>query len=488
MSDTAAACLDRRRAGVLCHPTSFPGPGARGVLGIEAYRFIDFLAEAGFSVWQTLPLNPPDATGSPYLSSSVHAMDTALIDAGYLQARDWLDAGKDVVHEQDLAGIWRRFEARADADAKQALAGFEKQHAHWLEDYALYNVIKTHCDGLPWFDWLPPLRDREAGALAAFRAEHTLETRAAVLGQFLAFAQWHGIRAHAARRGVRLFGDMPIFVAHDSAEVWAHRELFQLDAQGHALEVAGVPPDYFSEQGQRWGNPLYDWRAMRAQGFAWWKARLATQLDLFDLVRVDHFRGFQAYWAIPADEPTAINGVWREAAGQALFESLHEAFKPLPIVAEDLGVITPDVEALRERFGLPGMKILQFAFDGDANNAYLPHRHVANCVVYTGTHDNNTALGWYHELDEAGRARVDDYLGYPAEAMPWPLLRCALRSPARLAMLPMQDVLSLDQAHRMNVPGSDSGNWRWRFDWHQIDAGLGARLRHLNTIYGRLAT
>ena len=280
---------------------------------------------------------------------------------------------------------------------------------------------------------------------------------------------------------------MPIFVAHDSSEVWAHQELFELDGDGHPLVVAGVPPDCFSELGQRWGNPLYNWERMRADNFKCWVDRMEAQLQLFDLVRIDHFRGFEAYWEIPANEEHAINGRWVEAPGDALFERLHEVIDPLPLVAEDLGIITPEVEALRKRYGLPGMKVLQFAFSGEPDNPYLPFNHPANSVAYTGTHDNDTSLGWYLSLDDDTRQYVDDFLGKPREVMPWPLIRCALSSHARLAILPMQDILGLDSLHRMNLPGTTEGNWQWRFEWEQIAPELASRLRRRVALSGRLA-
>jgi 4-alpha-glucanotransferase len=303
--------------------------------------------------------------------------------------------------------------------------------------------------------------------------------------QFVFFRQWHELRRAAQTRGVQLFGDLPIFVAHDSADVWAQRGYFDLDAAGQPSVVAGVPPDYFSPTGQRWGNPLYNWARMQADGFRWWIERLRTQLDLFDLVRIDHFRGFEAYWQIPADEATAINGCWVAAPGEALFQALVNELGTLPVVAEDLGMITPAVHRLREQFGFPGMRILQFAFDGGADNPYLPHNHEVNSVVYTGTHDNDTTLAWFEGLSVEQQCSVLDYLGHPGESMPWPLIRAAFASVARFAILPMQDVLQAGSGHRMNIPGSNTDNWQWRFEWDDVPAGLAGRLRHLLRIYGR---
>ncbi len=295
------------------------------------------------------------------------------------------------------------------------------------------------------------------------------------------------LKAYANERDIQLFGDMPIFVAHDSAEVWAHPELFDLDAKGMPRKVAGVPPDYFSETGQRWGNPLYDWARMSEDGYAFWVNRMHVQLELFDIVRIDHFRGFEAFWEIRAEDENAINGRWVTAPGDELFDRLHDEFDPLPLVAEDLGIITPEVDALRRRYGLPGMRILQFAFGDGPDNPYLPFHHPRNTVVYTGTHDNDTSLGWYRGLDDATREYVDDYLGRSKEAMPWPLIRCALGSRALLAVIPMQDVLALDSEHRMNLPGTTAGNWNWRFSWDEVDPDLSERLRRRVVMYGRTA-
>jgi 4-alpha-glucanotransferase len=303
--------------------------------------------------------------------------------------------------------------------------------------------------------------------------------------QFVFFRQWHRLKHHANERGVLMFGDLPIFVAHDSADVWAHRDQFAVHADGSLVTVAGVPPDYFSETGQLWGNPHYDWSRMAVDNFRWWKQRFRSQAELMDLLRVDHFRGFEAYWEIRAGAKTAVEGRWVKAPGDALFTTLRAHFPRLRIVAEDLGIITPEVNALRFRHGFPGMKVLQFAFDGGADNPYLPHNCEIDSVVYTGTHDNATTVGWFSGLTERQRKHVYGYLGNPQDAMPWVLIRAALASVARLAVVPMQDLLALDNAHRMNTPGTVEDNWRWRFDWDQIDPGLAARVRALVEMYGR---
>ncbi|OGI44959.1 MAG: 4-alpha-glucanotransferase [Candidatus Muproteobacteria bacterium RBG_16_64_11] len=474
--------LDKRRAGVLLHPTSLPA----GDFGTDAYRFVEFLAAACLSVWQTLPLGPTHDDRSPYHCLSVHAIDPGFISFERLISQGWLkpdDIGR-TRHEQ-LTRVQDWFQIHADPAARADWQGFAAAQGHWLEDYALFQALREEQHNAPWWRWPTALRDRDPEALAA--AHRRLAGRIALLRfeQYLADRQWQEIKVHAGGRGVRLFGDMPIFIAHDSAEVWAHRDCFRLDAAGQPLVVAGVPPDYFSAHGQRWGNPLYDWECARTNGFQWWLARLATEFSRFDLVRVDHFRGFEACWEIPATDATAANGRWVEVPGAELFDTLLGHFGALPLVAEDLGHITPAVHALRARYGLPGMLVLQFAFDGGPDNPYLPHNHPVNSVVYTGTHDNDTTRAWFESLPAEHRLRVTDYLGQPQEAMPWPLVRAALASVARLAILPMQDILGLGPGQRINTPGTTHGNWQWRFNWDGISEPTVTKLRKLVSMYGR---
>ncbi len=491
----------RRRAGILLHPTSLPGRWGSGELGHEARAFVDFLAAAGQTVWQTLPLGPTHHDGSPYQCLSVQAGNPQLIAIDELIARGWLEEGRaqllfahtaqGVVQRRFrlLAAAYEGFRERADDQERAALAAFVEREAHWLEDFALYQALRREHGGRDWSQWPPPLRDREPEALAQARRRLAPFIAQIHFEQYLFFNQWQALKRYANERGVLLFGDLPIFVAYDSVDVWTQRHFFKLDEQGRPQVVAGVPPDYFSATGQRWGNPLYRWEAMEADGFSWWRQRVAMQLRLFDLVRIDHFRGFEASWEIPAGERTAVHGHWVPVPGERLFAALREHFGRLPFVAEDLGVITPEVTALRERYGLPGMRILQFAFEGGGDNPYLPHNHERHTVVYTGTHDNDTTLGWFQHLDDALRRRVMDYLGLEAEQardMPWPLIRAAQASVAVLAMVPMQDVMGLDSRHRLNVPGIASGNWRWRFQWEQVPADAAARLHHLAELYGRL--
>jgi 4-alpha-glucanotransferase len=401
----------------------------------------------------------------------------------------WLDAMPPMpidaaAKRRALRQAYAGFGQRADDAARRALDEFHAKNAYWLNDYALYQAIHDERSA-PWWEWPKGLRGRESRTLAQARKRLAEQVEYLVWEQFIFFRQWQALHDHACERGLLLFGDMPIFVAHDSAEVWARPQDFDLTEDGHTRNVAGVPPDYFSATGQRWGNPLYRWDRLAASDYKFWIDRMHTQLALFDIVRIDHFRGFESFWQIPASEDTAINGQWVTAAGDALFARLEHELGRLPLVAEDLGVITDEVTALRKKYRMPGMKILQFAFGSGADNPYLPFRHSRDAVVYTGTHDNDTTLGWYRALSEAEREEVDDYLGYSKEPMPWPMIRAALGSPASLAILPMQDVLGLDGEHRMNTPGTAEGNWTWRFQWEQVTPELPGRLTHLVQLYGR---
>jgi len=473
----------------LLHLTSLPGDGPCGCLGRAAHQFADFLAECGISVWQMLPVGPTQSDGSPYQTSSAHAGNPRLVDLEPLVDRGWLRAlPADNTDSRKLTALrasWAGFINDAETGDRAALDAFAGENAYWLSDYALFRALREE-QGRCWWDWPEPLRHRGSTALEQARNRLAAEIDYIVYEQFLFFTQWRELRRHASELGIKLFGDIPIFVAHDSAEVWARPEDFDLNPDGSLRVLAGVPPDYFSATGQRWGNPLYRWDQMQADGFRFWLNRVRTQMRLFDMIRIDHFRGFEAYWEIPAAEEHAINGRWVKALGDELFERLHQRFGALPLIAEDLGLITEEVDALRRKYHLPGMKVLQFAFSGEASNPYLPFHHDRDAVVYTGTHDNDTSLGWYRELDDRAKAYVDNYLGYPSEDMPWPLIRCALASRSHLTMLPLQDVLALDGRHRMNRPGTTEGNWTWRFDWDQVPPGLPERLRAMVGLYGRL--
>jgi len=485
--------FERRRAGLLLHPTSLPGDYDNGDLGPHAYRFVDFMAACGFSVWQTLLLGPPHADLSPYSAQSVHAGNPRLIalepliEAGWLQPDGGPRAGEDgwAYRQRRLIEARRGFQARGGAQGG-AYDDFQRQFGYWLDSYALYQAIRAAHQGQAWFDWPRELRDRQPIALAAAKrnlaetiAQHRFE-------QFLFHQQWAALKRYANERGILLFGDIPLFVGYDSADVWAQRDAFLLDREGRREVVAGVPPDYFSATGQLWGNPHYAWERMRANGFQWWKERVHTQLTQFDLLRIDHFRGLEAYWEIPASAETAVSGRWQQAPGDELFQALQAQFGGLPLVAEDLGIITPEVEQLRDKHGFPGMKVLHFAFGGGADNPYLPHNHIPNAVVYTGTHDNNTTVGWFAELDQQSQSHLFDYLGGGPAQMPDLLIRAAFASVARLAVIPMQDVLCLGGDDRMNRPGVADGNWRWRFRWDQVGARVADHYRHLLDLYGRV--
>ena len=443
--------FDRRRAGVLLHLGSL-----EHVLGRGGRAFIDWLATAGFSVWQILPVGPTGSDGSPYWVRSDFAGNPAFIDS---------DERPDP--------------ASADYPA------FLETSKHWLDDYALFEVLSFVHGGAPWWNWPAELRDRAPASIAHARQEYASELERVRGVQFAFSVQWQKLREHAHSRGVRLFGDLPFYVAPDSAETWAHREQFQLDATGLPTAVAGVPPDYFSELGQLWGNPLYNWDVIRRDRFALWRARVMAQMQRVDVLRIDHFRALSAHWSVPAGAPDARGGEWRPTPGDELMGLLWDDLGDLPIVAEDLGVITADVEALRTGFGLPGMRVLQFAFSGEATNPHLPHMHAHDSVVYTGTHDNDTTVGWYASLPEHARQQVDFFLRLTPGSMPDALIRTALGSVGGLAVIPAQDVLSLGSEARLNTPGTAVGNWSWRLGPGALTPELAQHYARLNGIYGR---
>ncbi len=494
----AQSILDRRRAGVLLHITSLPGGLGNGDLGAQAYRFVDLLGQCGMSVWQTLPVNPTHPDGSPYQCLSAHAGNPLLIDLGWLAERGWLDrdAATLTAHPSPVqhrrACLDRAFDAYTQLESDEAKADyreFTEAQASWLNDYALFMALREEQGGRAWQDWPENLRDRDPTALEAAQKRLSRSLQQVCFEQFIFFRQWQSLRDYANRRGILLFGDIPIFVAGDSADVWSRRDEFDLNAEGRPRVVAGVPPDYFSATGQRWGNPHYRWNLMEANGFQWWLERFRSQLALYDWVRVDHFRGFEAYWEIPAESDTAMQGHWVPAPGQALLETLVGTLGNgrLPLIAENLGIITPEVEALRERFNIPGMLILQFAFDGGPGNPYLPHNHNPNDVVYTGTHDNDTTVSWFEDLSQDQQSHIKDYLGNPDSSMPDALIRCAMASVAKLAIIPLQDILSLGKGHRMNTPGTVVDNWQWRFEWDQITDSRCADIAGWVELYGRRA-
>ncbi len=492
---TGTAPLDTRRAGVLLHPTSLPSPYGVGDLGPAAYRFVDFLAAAGCTVWQVLPLVPTHpGDGSPYNATSAMAGNPELVSLDELVAQGLLTDDELVAVAAD--GL-SRAEARtkavervlartdADPDARRELQTWCAEQA-WLEDYATFVVLRRSLGNTGWSTWPKELRDREPEALAQALAPLQDELTAVQVEQWLFATQWDAVHRYAHDHGVLLFGDLPIFVSYDSADVWSSPDLFLLDEEGRPTSVTGVPPDYFSAEGQRWNNPHYDWKAMARDGFAWWRGRVARQRELFDLVRIDHFRGFESSWHVPADAPTAIDGEWVKTPGAEVLAALVETSGAGTLVAEDLGLITAEVDDLRLRFGLPGMKVLHFAFDGEADNAYLPENHEPLSVVYTGTHDNDTTVGWWSQLDDDTREQVAEHLAVPDELMPWALVRLAMASSAQLAVVPAQDLLALGSESRMNTPGTAEGNWLWQTGTSDFDDDLAARVRTLVERYDRL--
>lgn len=503
-----------RACGVLLHPTSLPGPFGIGDLGPHIERFLDFLAAAGQTYWQILPLGPTGYGDSPYACFSAFAGNPFLVSPEYL-VRDGLLAAEDLADVPDfaadrvefgrvipwknalLATAFERFRAGVADDLVAEFAEFRAAEAGWLEDYALFRAIKDDHNGTPWNLWESDFAQRVPHALDHARDVLAEKIDAQVFYQWLFFRQWASVRAACAARGISIIGDVPIFVAYDSSDVWANPELFKLKADGTPTEVSGVPPDYFSATGQLWGNPLYNWEEMAKQNFSWWTARVKQTLRTVDVVRMDHFRGFAACWEVPFGETTAINGQWVPAPGEALFRVLNEELGDLPILAEDLGIITPDVEALRDGFGFPGMRILQFAFTGDQKNGDLPHNYIKNAVAYTGTHDNDTTVGWYESQPAQGSTRAASqieserkfclrYLNSDGSEIHWDFIRAVYASVADTALVPAQDILGLGNAARMNLPGSDHGHWGWRFIENALTPEHATRLNVLADTYGRL--
>lgn len=491
-----------RSSGVLLHPTSLPGRFGLGDLGAGAHAFVDWLAEAGQKIWQVLPLGPTGYGDSPYQLFSAFAGNPLLIDLDWLAQRGWIEpaeleaAPPFPANQVDYAAVMAfklpllarasaQFRARAAAGDQADFAGFRARHAAWIESFARFMALKHANRGAVWTRWdkrgAPPEEETEAHQFA----------------QYVFFTQWEALRRHAHECGVSILGDLPIYVAHDSADVWANPELFLLDERGEPRYVAGVPPDYFSATGQLWGNPIYDWDRIAQRGYGWWIDRFRATLGLVDMMRLDHFRGFEAYWRIPAGQATAMNGEWIKGPGAALFRAVESVLGPLPIVAENLGVITPEVEALREGLGYPGMSILQFAFGKDPQGpSFRPHNYPRERVAYTGTHDNDTTAGWWASTGEGDSTRTPEdvrrerefatkYLGPDGEPMHWKLIRTALASIADVALFPLQDALGLGSEARMNLPGRPSGNWRWRVQSGSLTLALAQRLREMTRIYDR---
>jgi 4-alpha-glucanotransferase len=498
------AVIEGRAGGILFHPTSLPGPHGIGDLGPAAHEWVAWLARAGCRLWQMLPLGPTGYGDSPYQSFSAFAGNPLLISPDVLVQegllrRDEVEGAPDFPAERvDFGAViaWKdrllthltdAFDARARREQRDQYEQFREANRSWLDDFAVFMALKRAHGGAPWTEWPEGLRARDPEALIASRQCLESEVKAQSIRQFCFFRQWSALAEAAHTAGIDLVGDVPIFVAHDSADVWAHPGLFALDGFGQPEFVAGVPPDYFSPTGQRWGNPLYRWESMRADGYAWWVRRLQAVLSAVDIVRLDHFRGFEACWEIPASAPTAETGRWAPGPGAEFLSAVRRGLGGMPIIAEDLGVITPAVKKLRTDFGLPGMKVLQFAFDGTPKDEFLPHNYPERCVVYTGTHDNDTVVGWYDSAAEDLRDLCRRYLGRDGSEIAWDMIRAAWSSVAQWAIAPLQDVLSLGAQARMNYPSREHGNWGWRVRGEQLTDALADRLAEWNRIYGRLA-
>jgi 4-alpha-glucanotransferase len=503
----------QRASGILLHPSSLPGRFGIGDLGGEAYKFIDFLSASGQRLWQILPLGPPGYGNSPYQSYSAFAGNTLLVSPERL-VKDGLLSEDDLAGAPEFPGkridfarviefkrtilekAFDNFTRTEDLRLGEEFETFLRYAAAWLDDYALFAALKDEHNGAVWNSWEPGLASREAKAIARARERLRERIEAHEFFQYLFFKQWLELKRYANQKEIKIIGDMPIFVAHNSADVWSHPDLFKLDGRGNPTSVAGVPPDLFSKTGQLWGNPVYNWDRFREMGFRWWIERVRETLRTVDLVRIDHFRGFVATWEVPGGEKTAERGKWVGVPGRELFNAMRNALGDLAVLAEDLGTITPDVIALREELGLPGMRVLQFAFGGDPRDTHLPHNYDHNTVVYTGTHDNDTTVGWFRaapgknstqDADQIKRERERcmKYLNTDGSEINWDFIRAALSSVADLAIIPLQDVLGLDSSARMNVPASEEGNWGWRYEEGALDEAPSRRLKEMSELYAR---
>jgi 4-alpha-glucanotransferase len=493
--------LAARASGILLHPTSLPSRGGIGDFGPAAYEFIDFLVAARQTVWQVLPLNPIGVGNSPYSSTSAFAGNKLLISLERLADRGWIDRKRldalansagdvdyDQVHKHKLPLLREsadNFRRQANGNDRQRFDAWCRDVGWWLEDFVLFDVIRTHHNFVSWKEWPRELARREPDALARVRDELRDEIERERVIQFAFFEQWRNLHQTCRRRGLRMMGDVAIFVNYDSADVWTHPDIFRLNADLQPEVVSGVPPDAFSETGQYWGNPLYRWEVLRQRGYNWWVQRIQWAMQQCDLIRLDHFRGFESYWEIPAHEPTAVHGRWQPGPADDLFHRLREALGSLPFIAEDLGMITPAVHAFRARLGIPGMRVLQFGFSDPGAHMYLPHRFEPNTVVYTGTHDNDTTLGWWQCCSDKERAHAASYLGGNANDIHWELIRAAAGSVAALCIFPLQDILGLGSEARMNVPSRADGNWTWRYRPGTLTKELAERLATLVEVSDR---
>jgi 4-alpha-glucanotransferase len=491
-----------RSSGILLHPTSLPGQFGSGDLGAPAYHFIDWLVTAGQSLWQMLPIGPCGLANSPYMSHSAFAGNPLLIDPQELVSRGWLTqedlhitkgfSAYNVNYREVTAfrmkillRAFERFFKQGDPEDSKQFTQYCAAETVWLEDYALFQALNNKYGGEEWSSWNTGLANREVNALRKVAEELNDSVTFHKFTQWCFSRQWNLLKKYANDRNVKLVGDIPIFVAYNSADVWTHPNEFCLDKKGVPTVVAGVPPDYFSKTGQRWGNPLYKWDVMKETNYRWWVERFRKIFELFDLIRIDHFRGFESYWEIPEKEETAVKGRWIKGPGEEFFKYVQQKLGTLPIIAEDLGIITTEVRVLREKLMFPGMKVLQFAFSGDPEHAFLPHRYEQNCVVYTGTHDNDTTRGWYEKASNHERDFVRRYCKTDGREIQWDLIKFALDSVADIAVIPFQDVIGLGSEGRMNIPGTIEGNWEWRFGWDQVGSYLADRLYELTALYGR---
>ena len=495
----------KRSSGILLHPTSLPGPYGIGDIGSTAHRWIDFLSKSGCGLWQILPLGPTGYGDSPYQCFSSFAGNPYLISPDALLKDDLLHPD-DLIDRHSFPNDhvnfgevipWKlgvldrsfiRYQQSHSDLFQTEMEEFRIKHSAWLENFALFMALKEMHGGEPWHTWEKPLRTRQPEALEDARKRYDVAIQRQIYRQFIFFRQWSKLRAHAHENHIQIIGDIPIFVAHDSADVWSNPHLFHLDESGKPTVVAGVPPDYFAPTGQLWGNPLYRWEVHARDGYAWWLERIKATLDLVDIIRIDHFRGFAGYWEVPGTAKTAENGRWVPGPGKDFFQSIHQSLGDLPIIAEDLGVITPDVEDMRDSFNLPGMRILQFGFDSTPQDPFLPHNFPVNCVVYTGTHDNDTVLGWYNRVPEKDKAFYRIYFNRDGSNVSWDLIRGVWSSVAIFGLAPMQDFLCLGNESRMNYPGNPSGNWTWRMPKDYQDLHLQEKIKEMNYYYDRLST
>ena len=493
-----------RSSGILFHPTSLPGKYGIGTLGKEAYAFIDFLKKSNQKLWQIFPLGPTGYGDSPYQSFSSFAGNPYLIDFDLLieahllseedlkdiffgDNEEYIDYG--AIYNQKyplLRKAYENFKSSDNNEMKGSLENFKRENSSWLNDYSLYISLKNHFNGLPWNEWAQDIKNREDGAMHHYRSELADDIEYHNFIQFLFFKQWGDVKRYANENGIKIIGDIPIFVAADSSDAWANPEIFLFDKERKPVKVAGVPPDYFSATGQLWGNPLYNWEKLKETNYSWWVERVRANLSTCDIIRIDHFRGFEAYWAVPYGDDTAINGQWEPGPGIDLFNAIKSQLGELPIIAEDLGLMTQGVIDLREATGFPGMKILGFAFDSGEENDYLPHTYTKNCVVYTGTHDNDTLVGWFQKAKEEDRQFARDYLNSRSDdEIHWDAIRGAWSSVACMAISPVQDFLGLGSEARINTPGVASGNWQWRLKQGVLTNELAERIAKLTKIYSR---